>query len=158
MRGDLCLRNRQHARPIRASFARMMIRRLLEDLLNVREYDMAVHFVGDAEMTRLNESRLRHAGTTDVISFDYSERGRGPLAGEVFVCVDEAVRQSARYRVTWRQEMARYIIHGILHIQGFDDRTAASRRKMKREENRLLRALEQCFDLRKPDSKSTLAR
>jgi probable rRNA maturation factor len=149
MRGDLCLRNRQRARNIDARRLRAMIRHLLEKSIGADNYDLAAHLVGALEMTRLNETRLRHAGSTDVISFDYSESATKPLAGEIFVCVDEAIVQAARFRTTWQEELARYIVHGVLHLRAYDDVAPAARRRMRREEDRLVEELRRRFDLRK---------
>jgi probable rRNA maturation factor len=63
--------------------------------------------------------------------------------------VDEALIQARRFRTSWQSEIVRYLIHGILHLQGFDDQRPADRRKMKREESRLLRRSSLRFDLRK---------
>jgi len=104
-------------------------------------------------MARLNVVFLRHAGSTDVISFDYSELGtrdseqQTRLHGEIFICVDEAIRQARRFRTTWQSEIVRYLVHGVLHLIGCDDQRAADRRKMKREENRWLRSLAARFPL-----------
>jgi rRNA maturation RNase YbeY len=70
----------------------------------------------------------------------------GSLHGEIFVCMDEAVAQARRFRTSWQSELVRYIVHGILHLRGFDDRRAAPRARMKREENRLVRELAARFD------------
>ena len=96
-------------------------------------------------MTRVNETFLQHAGSTDVITFDHAEPDAAALHGEIFICVDEAVTQARRFRTTWQSELLRYMIHGLLHLQGFDDHTASDRRQMKSEENRLLAALRRRF-------------
>ncbi len=98
-------------------------------------------------MTRLNADLLQHTGSTDVITLDYSDPTL--LAGELFVCIDEALLQARRFRTTWQQEIIRYIIHGILHLQGHDDLRAAPRRRMKLEENRRLREITRDFHLSK---------
>ena len=104
-------------------------------------------------MTRVNETFLQHEGSTDVITFDHSELSPGPqtpdprlnLHGELFICVDEAIRQARRFRTTWQSELVRYVVHGVLHLLGHDDHHAADRRKMKREENRLVRLMARRF-------------
>ena len=99
-------------------------------------------------MAKLNETFLKHSGPTDVITFDYSEADRrSPLLGELFICVPEAVAQSRRFRTSWQEELVRYLVHGVLHLLGYDDRAAKARQRMKREENRLLRRLARRFDL-----------
>jgi probable rRNA maturation factor len=134
--------------------------------LAITGYDLAVCLVAAPEMTRLNETCLHHQGSTDVITFNYSENQilkledslkleacslklPSPFHGEIFICVDETITLARRFRTTWQSELVRYLIHGILHLQGFDDLRPAARRKMKREESRLLQALAGRYDLRK---------
>jgi len=69
------------------------------------------------------------------------------LHGELFICVDDAVAQAREFGTTWQSEIVRYLVHGVLHLRGHDDHDPAARRKMKREENRLLRGLDRRFDL-----------
>ena len=63
--------------------------------------------------------------------------------------MDEAVLQARKFDTSWQSEIVRYIIHGVLHLVGFDDSSAGARRKMKREENRRLREITRCFPLSK---------
>ncbi len=148
MSGTLVLSNRQRSRRLDTKFLRDIVRTLLAEELSREEFEVGVSIVGEEAMTRMNESFLRHHGSTDVLTFDYKERSRPKcLAGELFVCLDEALAQAPRFRVTWQNELVRYIVHGILHLSGFDDKTAEARRKMKREENRLMRRLAARFNL-----------
>jgi probable rRNA maturation factor len=138
----LVVRNRQRARPLNTKFLRNVLRALLIDELSQDDFEIGVSIIGEVAMTRMNEGYLRHKGSTDVITFDYTDASRPKcLAGEIFVCLDEALVQASRFRVTWQNELVRYAVHGILHLSGFDDKTAAARKKMKREENRLMRQL-----------------
>jgi probable rRNA maturation factor len=147
MKGALFLRNRQRARSIDLRLLRRVVTGLLSTL-EIGEFDVAVHLIGEREMTRLNETRLRHAGSTDVITFDYSEPV-GPTVGEIFVCIDEALAQAGRFHATWQEEMTRYIVHGVLHLKGHDDLRPAARRRMRREEGRVLKKLGRDFALSK---------
>lgn len=138
----LIVRNRQRARPIDTKFLRNIVRMLLVEELSCVEFDIGISIIGEEGMTRMNEGYLRHKGSTDVITFDYSDGSRpNGLFGEIFVCLDEALIQARRFRVTWENELVRYIVHGILHLSGYNDKTVVARRKMKREENRLMRGL-----------------
>jgi probable rRNA maturation factor len=135
---------------------------LLEDLMGYTDFDLGVHFVTTAEITHLNETYLQHQGSTDVITFDYKDHAEPvasphssfvirhsslvvPLHGEIFICVEEAVRQARRFRARWQDELVRYIVHGVLHLSGYDDQRAADRRKMKRQEDRRLEELKRRF-------------
>ena len=149
MSGVLVLRNRQRARKVDTPYLRQIIRSLLEAELVLRGFELGIYLVDEPEITRLNETYLQHAGATDVISFDYGAAGDScDLAGEIFVCVPVAVAQAARFRTSWQQEIVRYIVHGTLHLLGHDDQAAGPRRKMKKEEDRLVRRLSADFSLK----------
>jgi len=145
--------NRQRARPINAHQLRQIIRTLLDDLLQLKAYELGITLVAAPEMARINRQFLQHEGSTDVITFDHSELGTRNLElgtnlhGELFICVDDAILQARRFRTTWQSELIRYVIHGVLHLLGHDDHDAPNRRAMKREENRLLRLFKTRFPL-----------
>lgn len=141
MSRTLFFKNRQSTRPIKTASLRRLVLHLVNTELRKEAFELGFFFVGHSEMTRLNEKHLNHQGTTDVITFDYGESfGKGVLAGEIFICVDEAIAQAKRFGSTWQQEVMRYMVHGVLHLAGFDDTTKLARRRMKVEENRILRA------------------
>jgi len=121
------------------------LRRLLRCLLShldLQRYRLGVHLVGTRRISQLNEHFLRHAGVTDVIAFDYRpDTPELDLHGEIFVCVAEALRQAVRYRATGPEELARTLVHGVLHLRGYEDGSPAKRREMKVAENRWLRKL-----------------
>jgi rRNA maturation RNase YbeY len=124
---------------------------LLREFLCLENFCLGIHLVETTEIVRLNEEFLRHKGSTDVITFDYAQ-GEGRFArpinapaaieGEIFICLDEAVSQARKFRVSWQKELARYVIHGVLHLCGHNDLRAGPRRRMKLEEDRLLQELE----------------
>lgn len=89
------------------------------------------------EVHRLNREFLRHDYRTDVLSFviDASEDG---IEGEVYVDLDTAEDNAARFGVPYEQEVARYVVHGLLHLAGHDDDTDAARAAMQRLEDRYL--------------------
>lgn len=166
----LSLCNRQRTRRVNVRRFRQVARTLLHDLLRLEQFDLGACLVAAPEMTRLNETFLHHAGSTDVIAFDHrdatfvvassGDRTAGtrrkadlPVAGELVLCVDEAVIQARRFRTTWQAELVRYLIHGLLHLLGHDDREPSRRRAMKREEDRLLRELARRFVLRQLERK-----
>jgi rRNA maturation RNase YbeY len=148
----LRLFNRQKSRVVGVALYRRIAVHLLEDLLARPKYELGVHLIDAFEMTELNETFLRHAGSTDVITFNHHEgEDDGPLHGEIFISVDDAVAQAGRFGETWQSEIVRYLVHGILHLKGYNDLETGPRRVMKREENRLVKQLSRCFELNKLD-------
>jgi probable rRNA maturation factor len=141
---------RQRAVKLERTLWRRVARCLLEELLDRQDYELGVHFIGAIEMACLNETFLGHEGSTDVLTFNHQEtNGSERLHGEIFICVDDALVHARRFRVRWACELARYLVHGVLHLEGFDDTDPVSRRAMKRRENRLLKALSDRFALGK---------
>ncbi len=142
--------NRQKSRKLSVALLRRMAKYLLEESLDVRKYELGVHLIDAFEMTELNETFLRHTGSTDVITFNHQEADDDErLHGEIFISVDDAIAQAGHFRVTWQAEVARYLAHGILHLKGHDDTQTSARRVMKREENKLVKELSRRFDLGK---------
>ena len=135
----LVLRNKQRC----CCFATRPLRRdtrvLLEDQLRLKGYNLSITFVSPRRMANLNWEHLRHEGPTDILTFDYTSDGF--LHGELVICPRVAEQNARRYRVSLEKELRRYIIHGVLHLLGHDDKDPRARRKMKREENRLLKRL-----------------
>jgi rRNA maturation RNase YbeY len=103
----------------------------------IPDADCNIVFIGDRRMVALNSRYLRHRSATDVLSFSLGERP-GELVGEVYVNLDQARRQAKTYRVTYRSEIARLAVHGLLHLAGHDDRTRSEKEAMRRRENAYL--------------------
>jgi probable rRNA maturation factor len=133
--------NRQRIRKINPRSVKEIAAATLAEL-KIQESELGIVLVGAKEMATLNESFLGHEGPTDVITFDYSESGSpAGIRGEIFICISEAERQAKLFGTGWQSEVVRYLIHGILHLAGYDDLQPVARKKMKREEERLVRKL-----------------
>lgn len=92
-------------------------------------------------MIRLNTAYLRHRHPTDVLSFPLSDHPERMLEGEVYVNLDQARRQARRHRITLKNEAARLVIHGVLHLLDYDDGTLDDKREMTRLEDAYLQAV-----------------
>jgi probable rRNA maturation factor len=101
------------------------------------EAEIRIIFISDSHMLELNGQYLNHWYATDVLSFPLSERGT-TIEGEIYVNLDQARRQSRKYRVTIKQEVARLVAHGVLHLVGYNDHTAAGRKRMREREDAYL--------------------
>ena len=99
--------------------------------------NLEFNFVSAKTMIEINKKYLNHNYDTDIITFDYSDE-RNNLDGEIFISLPQAVANSKIYRVTIDNELLRLLIHGILHMIGFDDVTAAKRIRMKKVEDGLV--------------------
>jgi probable rRNA maturation factor len=86
---------------------------------NASDTELSVALVDDAEMERLNREYLSHDGPTDVISFPLVQPGL-PLVGDIYVGIDQARRQAADLGIDPAEELARLVIHGTLHVLGWE--------------------------------------
>jgi len=102
--------------------------------------EVEVALVSDARLAGIHARFLGDPAPTDVISFDLEGAEGGP-AGEIYVSVDRAVRVARERGEEVASELRLYLVHGALHLCGFDDRTAAERRRMRAAEASVLRAL-----------------
>jgi probable rRNA maturation factor len=88
--------------------------------------EISIALVDDDTIAGLNEEYLDHEGPTDVITFALHERGESPL-GDVYVGVEQALRQAAEYEVSPAEEVIRLAVHGTLHVLGYDHPEGADR-------------------------------
>lgn len=98
---------------------------------------LEINFISGYEIHSLNKNYLKHNYTTDIITFSYSS-DKKLIDGEIFISTDDARLNSKKYKITFNEEIARLIIHGILHILGYDDQITNEKIIMKRMENKLL--------------------
>ncbi len=89
-----------------------------------------VALVDDPTMARLNWRFLRHRGPTDVMTFPAGERSEDGVLGEIIISVDRAREQARRFGHPLRREVALLLVHGILHLRGYDDRTPRQAARM----------------------------
>jgi probable rRNA maturation factor len=142
---SVIISNRQRAKKINKRLLKQITNSLLAEL-KIENAELGINLVGAKEMAAVNWKFLQHEGPTDIVTFGYSN-AELKLQGELFVCVDEAILQAREFKTSWQSEIIRYIVHGVLHLLGHDDNRVAARRKMKREENRLLRVLSKKISL-----------
>lgn len=98
---------------------------------------VSIAIVDDAQITRLNHQFLQHDNATDVLSFALNEP-QAPLDGEIIVSAETAQRMAARYGWEASAELLLYVIHGSLHLVGYDDVSAADQAEMRRREAEVL--------------------
>lgn len=102
-------------------------KRRLGSLADLPSIDVVL--ISDRRIAALHRRFMDDPTPTDVITFDH---------GEIFVSTDTAKRQARQYRTTIAHELRLYLVHGLLHLAGFDDKTAAGAQEMKRLQERIV--------------------
>ncbi len=101
---------------------------------------LSVVFVADVELARLHASHLGDPSPTDVMAFELGEEGGG-AEGELYVSVERARAEARARDLAPERELALYVVHGCLHLCGFDDRRAGPRVRMRAAERAVLARL-----------------
>ena len=140
---NVTIRNRQRLLKVDVPLLKKISREAL-CLAGATEDNLTVVLVDDKQIAELNERFHKMSGPTDILTFDY---GPGTVTGELIVSVEHAVSQAKRFRTTPSRELVLYIIHGILHLHGHNDRTPRQRARMRVAERRHLRCLATGFSL-----------
>jgi probable rRNA maturation factor len=91
--------------------------------------EIDVILVSDRRMSELHHRFMGIDGPTDVITFQH---------GEIFLSVETAKRQAASYRTSLRHELRLYLVHGLLHLAGYDDHEASTRHQMDQRQERIV--------------------
>jgi probable rRNA maturation factor len=137
---QITVRNLQQTVPVSLGdlerFAAKAVRACLQlrkreptDLTRLSE--IFVWLVSDRRMASLHRQFLHQTGSTDVLTFQH---------GEIFISVETARRHACVFGNSLARELRLYIVHGLLHLHGFDDRKRADARKMERMQRRILTA------------------
>lgn len=103
--------------------------------------EINIILVDDKYIIRLNHEFLNKEQTTDVISFNLTDNNDRQLAGEVYANVEQIIRQADDFHVPFNEELSRIVIHGLLHLIGFDDQTGEDKKNMIEKEEHYLEIL-----------------
>src|SRR3954469_20532031 len=130
----------QEAVPVDRAAVRQLVRAVL-DGEGIADAEISLAFVDNPTIHTLNKRYLDHDEPTDVLSFPLSEPHAKKLAGELVIGVEVAQAQAAERGHTVDVELALYVIHGLLHLCGFDDKNEKNEGAMRERERHYLRAL-----------------
>jgi len=103
---------------------------------------LSITLVSKRAIARLNEAHLGHRGPTDVISFGFRRATAGdPVVGDIYIAPEVARENAIDARLPVREEMARLVVHGTLHVLGYDHPESAAREKsaMWQQQERIVR-------------------
>jgi len=125
---EIFLANLQHKIPIPSSKIKNSAQKAAKKL-KLKHKELSLVFVGEAKMRNINRKYLGHDYVTDVITFGH---------GEIVICPAVASRNAKRYGNSVGKELALYVVHGLLHLAGYDDRRPQDAGRMRRKERELL--------------------
>lgn len=106
------------------------------ELENFEMSDITLVFCNDEFLLKVNQDHLDHDFYTDIITFDYCSEGL--ISGDLFISVERVIENAEHFNVTFEQELHRVIIHGILHLCGYLDKTPEEELVMREKESEAL--------------------
>lgn len=103
---------------------------------------VSVLLVSDGEIREVNKEYLGHDYATDVVTFPLQENSE-PIEGEIYVSLQTTDKNSKTYGNSHENEIIRVVIHGVLHLSGYEDSTKKLREEMKKKEDYYLNLMEE---------------
>lgn len=99
-------------------------------------------FCNDSYLHKLNTDYLQHDTLTDIITFDYSQLknedispGNNIVSGDIFISIERVKENASKFETTFENELHRVMIHGILHLSGYSDKTSPAKQLMTQKED-----------------------
>jgi probable rRNA maturation factor len=115
--------------------------RLISRAGNKQAGEINFIFCDDDFLGGINIKYLKHNTLTDIITFSFSEEEQ-VISGDVYISIPRVRENALKFKVEFTAELYRVMIHGILHLMGFEDATKAGQKSMREEENRCLAIVE----------------
>ncbi len=119
---------------------KLIIHKLILHLKKEFDFELEsllINFIPSAKILKINKEFLNHNYTTDIITFNYGEK-RLLFDAEIYISLQDAEKNAKKYRNSLEQELLRLVIHGVLHLLGYDDMTGRDKIVMKKMENSLV--------------------
>lgn len=117
------------------------VKKLISSILKVEKKNAELNlvFTDNKKIKKINKTFLGHNFATDVISFAYNNASlENNISGEIIISVEMAIKLAQKLKCTIEGEMALYLVHGLLHLLGYNDKLKKDARKMHQREKELL--------------------
>jgi probable rRNA maturation factor len=106
--------------------------------LQLKDPDITYIFCSDEYLLNINRSALQHDYYTDIITFDNRLESQSGLFADLFISVEAVQNNSSKLNTPFTEELKRVMIHGVLHLCGYNDKTEKEQSEMRTKEDQLL--------------------
>jgi rRNA maturation RNase YbeY len=109
---------------------------ILETIKNEKQNCGEINFIfcDDEFLLNINKEYLNHSTLTDIITFDYSEK-TDIISGDIFISIERITENAKKFKVLFETELSRVMIHGILHLIGYKDKSKSDKAQMTKKED-----------------------
>ena len=142
------MKNFTVATPKSVKLDKKIIHAIVSELKKILPFtieSLQINFVTPDLMIEINKQYLNHNYDTDIITFNYSG-SNNHLDGEIFISISQAIDNSIKFNVNLDSELIRLVVHGLLHLIGYDDKNSSEKKTMKSEEDKLTEIISQKFN------------
>jgi probable rRNA maturation factor len=115
---------------------KIKLKRWIKTIIEKENHQLATInyiFCSDDELLEINIKHLNHNTLTDIITFDYTVDKT--ISSDIFISVDRVQENASKFKVTFENELHRVMIHGVLHLCGYKDKTKTDADLMRKKEN-----------------------
>ena len=137
--------NQREGGKISKNFWGLYLKKIEKILKLKKKIEISIALVGDREIRKLNKRYRGRDKVTNVLSFSEGHGGASPLyidsknfSGEIIICYPQAVREAKKIKVSPKSHLGFLLVHGFLHLLGYDHKKAKEAKKMEFLENRIL--------------------
>ena len=111
---------------------------LVKEILKKKKSDYNINYIfcSDEYLLSINKQYLKHKTLTDIITFDLSEKGSDILIADIYISIERVEENAKEFDKKFMEELLRVVVHGILHLIGYKDRTKQQKTTMRRLETR----------------------
>ena len=113
--------------------------KLVDFILEEKKVAKEINFIfcKDKYLQKINKKYLQHTDLTDVITFDHSQGKK--LISDIYISIERVKENASRFNITFKSEITRVMIHGILHLIGYNDKSKVEKKLMREMENKFLK-------------------
>lgn len=117
--------------PFSANWVEKIVKKVAKRV-DVNNGSVEINIVSETEIKKINKNYRGKNCSTDVLSFAWSEEGevRSEMLGQIYLSYVYIVRQAKQWKVTVKEEFARMLVHGFLHLVGYDHETESEKKVM----------------------------
>lgn len=127
--------------PFKVKELRQIINHLLK-ILDIKNYQLSITLVDNNKIKQLNKRFLKRDSATDVLSFPYEVKDK-EIDAEIIISVEKAYEMADKLNIKPEEELILYLVHGLLHLLGYNDDTPYRRRKMFQRQHDIIQILKE---------------
>jgi probable rRNA maturation factor len=132
----ITLRNLQNKLPIHSRRIKNLILKVLKGERVKESVWVNICFVDNRQVKKFNAKFLNSQSATDVLAFNLSDKKeKNIILADIMISAQEALKQAGNFETTPDYELSLYVVHGLLHILGFNDHTACQKKRMREKES-----------------------